>query len=215
MIVEDLLTTVQYALLEAPNGGRMYESGLWTVDEIDTALDLRQQRLLKTTHMQVGIVDIPGVIGQHRYDLPRDWLATVMVAWDIAASGTVPRKVRELPNADMYQADLGQSTWETATGIPRVYSDEDTPTRTLQLLPAPNAAGTIILLYVPLAPRLQVQGEVLQVPNEWCAPVLKYAVLANALSKVGRAHDPQRAQYCEWRVRLGEEVTKLLLGGMG
>ncbi len=215
MITEDLLTTVQYALVEPPNGGLGWESGMWTTDEMAAILTLRQQRLLKTTHLTVGVAEIPGVIGQARYDLPDDWIATVAVAWDTPAAGAVARRVREVLPADMHQADLGAPTWETTTGEPLTYSDADTPTRTLQLMPAPSMTGTIQVLYVPSAPRLNVQGELLQVPDEWTTPVLKYGVLAAALGKVGRAHDPQRANYCEWRSRLGEEVTRLLLKGLG
>ena len=215
MTDQTLLTSVQYALLEAANGGLMWESGLWTTGEMYAALDLRQQRLLKVSHLLVGVAEIPGVIGQHRYDLPDDWLATVAVAWDVPAIGTVPRKVRELPRAEMYESDLGQPAWETTDATPIVYSDADTPTRTIQLMPAPVAAGTVQLLYVPIATAPTGLGEPLQVPDEWGTPVLKYGVLATALAKVGRAHDPQRARYCEWRGRLGEEVTKLLLKGMG
>lgn len=236
MIDQSLLTAVQYALVEPPTGGLSYASELWSVAEILGALDHRQQRLLKTTHLQVGIVEIPTVIGQERYTLPDDWIATVMVLWGdqtvneagqqvVAWAGGGATvlwedlgdfiRIREVPRADMHQADLGHPTWETTPARPLAYSDADTPTRTIQLMPAPHAAGTLYVLYVPLAQPPTGAGEPLQVPDEWCLPVLKYGVLATALGKVGRPHDPQRAQYCEWRARLGEEVTRLLLAGMG
>ena len=213
MIDQTLLTSVQYALLEPPSGGHTWLSGLWTRDEVYRALDLRQQRLLKTTHLQVGLGEIPGVIGQARYALPDDWLATVLLAWDQTVAGV--RTIREVFRSDMYQADLGDPTWETLDARPLVYSDADTPTRTLQLMPAPSLAGTIQLLYVPLAEPPTGAGEPLQIPNELALPVLKYGVLAAALGKVGRAQDPQRANYCEWRGRLGEDVARLLISGGG
>jgi hypothetical protein len=213
MIDQHLLTAVQYALVEPPTGGLSYASELWSVAEILGALDHRQQRLLKTTHLQVGIVEIPTVIGQERYTLPDDWLATALVAWD-TGTGT-SRTVKEVFRADMHQADLGDASWEVTPGTPFAYSDADVPTRTIQLMPAPSAAGTIQVLYIPIASAPTGAGEHLQVPEELCLPVLKYGVLASALGKVGRAQDPQRAAYCEWRGRLGEEVTKLLLMGLG
>ena len=236
MIDQRLLTSVQYALLEPPNGGLSYASGLWTFEEILDALDQGQQRLLKTTHLQVGVAEITTTSGQHRYTLPDDWLATLHVLWgdqqvNGAGSETVtwgsesaevsweslsePIRIREVFRADMHQGDLGLSSWEQTDGTPLAYSDADIPTRTLQLMPAPATDGTLILLYVPLAQAPTGAGEPLQVPDEWCTPVLKYAVLAHALNMVGRAHDPSRAKYCEWRTRLGADVTRLLLDGMG
>lgn len=238
MIDQHLMTSVQYALLEPPTGGLSWLSDLWTTAEMYSALQLRQQRLIKSTHLLIGLAEIPGVIGQERYDLPDDWLATALVAWAdqvLLGSDSVEvdlgdgdsaivswedlgatTRVRELFRADMHQADLGQPDWETTSGTPFAYSDADTPTRTIQMMPAPDVAGTLYVLYVPLAHTPpDGRGEPLQVPDEWCLPVLKYDVLAVALSKVGRAGDPQRANYCEWRSRLGVEVTQLLLAGMG
>lgn len=215
MIDQDLLSAVQTALLEPPTGGLAWPSELWTKDEVYGALAFRQQELLKVTHGWAGVATIPGVIGQARYTLPDDWVATVFAAWDEPASGSTARRVRELLPSDMHQADLGLATWETTDDRPIAYSDADTPTRTIQLIPAPAAAGTIQLIYVPLAPTPTGAGEVLQVADPWCLPVLKYAVLESALEKIGRAHDPTRAGYCRWRRQLGEQVTRLLLGGVG
>lgn len=213
MIDQTLMTSVQYALLEPPTGGLSWLSDLWTTAEMYAALDLAQQRLLTTTHLLVGVAEIPGVIGQERYTLPDDWLTTVLVAWDSGSGAS--RTVKELFRADMHQADLGAPTWETTSGTPFAYSDADLPTRTLQLMPAPSGAGTIQVLYVPLATPPDGNGEPLQLPNLLCLPVLKYAVLATALGKVGRAQDPQRANYCAWRARLGTEVARLLVEGRG
>lgn len=215
MIDQDLLSAVQTVLLEPPNGGLGWPSELWTKDEMYGALAFQQQQLLKVTHAFVGVAEIAGVIGQSRYDLPDDWIATVFAAWDEPATASTARRVREILPADMHQADLGVPLWEVTDDTPIAYSDADTPTRTIQLIPAPAAAGTIQLLYVPLAPTPTGAGEVLQLPDPWCLPVLKYAVLESALEKIGRAYDPTRAGYCRWRRQLGEQVTRLLLGGLG
>jgi hypothetical protein len=213
VIDQDLLTAVQYALVEPPTGGLSWASDLWTTPEMYAFLDIRQQRLLKLTHLQVGIGLIAGLPTVNRYALPDDWIASVMVLWDQTTDGV--RRVRELFRTDMMQADLGLSSWEVTAGTPLAYSDADTPTRTIQLVPAPDALGWITVLYVPLASTPTGVGEELQVPDEWCHPVMKYGVLANALSKVGRAQDPQRAAYSEWRFQLGVEVSRLILNGWG
>lgn len=210
MIDQDLLTAVQIALVEPPNGGLAWPSELWTVQEMYGYLDGAQQDFLKATHALVGLADIPGVIDTSRYALPDDWIATVLVAW----RDTATNRVRELLPTDSHQADLGMPSWVGTSATPLAYSDADTPTRTIQIIPAPSAAGTLHLVYVPSATHPIGAGEPLQLPDEWCTPVLKYAVLADALAKVGRALDPQRAGYCAWRRALGEQVTQLLLSGM-
>jgi hypothetical protein len=238
MIDQTLMTAVQYALLEPPTGGLSWLSDLWTKAEMDGHLALTQQQLLKSTHLLIGLAEITTTIGQERYTLPDDWLATALVLWgptavldageedvDLGDGETAivswadldaAVEIREVLRADMHQADLGHSTWETTPGRPIAYSDADTPTRTIQLMPAPDEEGTLYVLYVPHAHTKPLgNGEPLHPPDEWCLPVLKYDILAAALSKIGRGQDQHRARYCQWRGRLGVEVTHLLLNGMG
>jgi hypothetical protein len=237
MIDQTLMTAVQYALLEPPTGGLSWLSDLWTKPEMDGHLALTQQHLLKSTHLLIGLAEISTTTGQERYTLPDDWLATALVLWgatEVVDSGeeTVDlgdtdavvswegldeaEGIREVLRADMHQADLGMMDWETTPGRPLAYSDADTPTRTIQLMPAPEEAGTLYVLDVPHAHTKPLgNGEPLHAPDEWCLPVLKYAILAAALSKVGRGQDQPRARYCQWRTRLGVDVTQLLLNGLG
>lgn len=216
MIDQDLLTAVQYALIEPPTGGLSWASDLWATDEIYGYLHQRQQRLLKSTHLIVGVTEIATVAGTFAYELPEDWLATVSAAWEGFAADTItPTPIRELLPCDQFQADLGQANWQVVQDRPIAYTDVLTGTRSIQLIPTPSSRGTLHLIYVPIATRPIGQGEPLQVPDTHCLPVLKYAVLADALAKVGQGADPQRANYCEWRVRLGEQVTQLLLSGRG
>ncbi len=217
MIDQDLLTAVQYALIEPPTGGLSWSSGLWATDEVYGYLHTRQQRLLKTTHLVVGITTLDTVALTTTYALPEDWLATVIAAWEgFEADLITPTPIREVFPADHVQADLGLSSWASRSGDrPLAYTDVNVGTRTIQLIPLPASRGTLHLIYVPIATTPTGVGEPLQVPDTHCLPVLKYGVLADALGKVGRGGSPQLANYCEWRGRLGEEVTQLLLSGRG
>lgn len=243
MNAQDLLTTVQYALLEPPTGGLSWASGLWDTDEVLGYLTSRQQSLLKSTHLLVGVADIDTSAEVGTYPLPDDWIASVHLAWEarlpveedarfvptppgapqlpdpplveIPVLGRPSGVVRELLPADHVQADYGMAGWQATSGTPIAYTDVNVGTRTVQLIPAPETDGILHVIYVPLATTLIGDAEPLQFPATHGTPILKYAVLADCLSKLGDGQDPLRAQYCAWRVRLGEDVTRLLLNGMG
>ncbi len=74
MTDQEMLTAVQYCLMEPPDNGATYPSGLWTTDEVLAAFNERQNRLLKMSRFQVGSANITATIGVHRYALPEDWL---------------------------------------------------------------------------------------------------------------------------------------------
>ena len=50
------------------------------------------------------------------------------------------------------------------------------------------------------------------VPDE-CVPAIKWGVIADMLSKIGRAHDPERAAWAEQQYQEGVEATKIILRG--
>lgn len=204
-----LFSNIQTALIEPPNGGQSWPSGLWTRDEVIGASNQRQHRFLHDTLLLVGISSaLPVIIGQHRVNLPADWLRTVSVVWT-GNDGTV----RELPRADSFEADCIIPTWEaTNTNAPLVYSEYETPTLQIQIAPAPSVAGSLQLLYVPIGTELNGNGELLVVPDE-LEHGIRYGALADLLSKDGRGKDPVRAKYCEDRFDLAIELTRIILKG--
>lgn len=205
-----LLTDLQYTLVETPDGGASWGSGLWTRDEVVNVLTQRQNRLLKETLLLVTLAspNLTVNIGDHRIALPVDHLRTISAVWR-GNDGTV----RELLRADSFEADHAISTWEsTNTVSPLVYMDYDPLTLQIQIAPAPSVAGTIELLYVANGTVLTGNGVALTVPDEW-AHVVKYGSLADLLSKDGRGKDASRAAYSEQRFQLGIDLARLILEG--
>lgn len=205
---QDLLSAVQYTLLEPPDGGVSFPSGLWTPAEMLDALSSRQNQFLKDSLMLVGVAFIPALAGQHRFTLPQDWLVTVAVTWFGSDGQVIP-----LSRSDAFEADHGLPTWVNQTGTPQLYMDQETPTLEVQLAPAPIIAGNLELVYVPEQPALNGLGDILAVPDTYALPVLKYATLAEAFSKDGRGRSPEKAAYCEMRVQLGVEMAQIMLKG--
>ena len=206
---EDFLEDLQYALLEPPDGGASWPSGLWTPDEVRQTTNQRQDRLLKETHLltQSAVLIWPALAP--RVALPVDWMATLEVVWrdDVLDPVAV-----ELQRSDVFEIDHALPTWATTPTQPQVYGEFDTPTLELQIAPVPVMDGTVTLRYVAQSSALVGEGGALALPDEW-APVVKYGVLADLLGKDGRAHDPARASYSLDRFALGIDLTRMLLGG--
>jgi len=201
-----LMQQLQYSLLEPPNGGQTWPSGVWTRDEVLNIANQRQNTLLHDTMLLVGAANVAVLASASRIDLPTDCIRLVTVVW----RGSV---VRELLRSDSFEADHMISTWEdTDTVAPLVYMEEEAPLGQVQIGPAPIGAGTLDLLYVPLGTVLNGNGEILVVPDE-LMPVVKYGALVDLLQKDGRGQDLGRAQYCEHRFNMGVEIAKLILEG--
>lgn len=208
MTDRELLEQLQYATMEAPDGGDTWPSGLWTRDEVLSYLNERQNRFLKTTLLELGIAELPAPAGQTRIALPDDWIATADVVW----VGTDTR-VRALSRGDAFEADHALGDWSGTRGQPILYMDYDPPVLELQIAPAPIVSGVIQLLYVPQAAACDGTGEFLSVPATYQAPVLKYDILAELFGKDGRGKNPEKAAYCRMRAALGVQMADILLNG--
>lgn len=208
MIDQELLTELQFAMLEPPDGGQTWPSEVWTRDEVIGQLNGAIWGWLRETHALVLRVELPalaaslGVVA-----LPADWLATGTLVWRDAAGVRTP-----LGPVDRFEGDLALPTWETTPGSPLGYDEFEDDTLTLKLVPIPAADGTLELIYVARPTAVQGAGGTLPVPEEFCSGI-KYGTLEGMLSKVGRLTDPTRATYCRRRYDLTVMLTKILLGG--
>jgi hypothetical protein len=203
-----ILQQCQYVLIEPPDGGQTWPSGLWTREEILSLANQAQDAFLYNTLLLVGIANLTVNIGDHLIALPFDWLRTISAVWR-GSDGTIT----ELQRSDTFEADHAIPTWELTNASPMVYMDDDVPGSLLiRIGPAPTVAGVLEILYVPAGTDLNGNGEILVLPDE-LAHVVKYGVLEGALSKDGRGKDAARAQYCKDRIQLAEEAAKIILKG--
>lgn len=203
---QDLLTQIQYAMIEDINGGATFSSGLWTPMEVINYLNQRQNRFLKDSQIHIGLSLQSTTEGINIYDLPDDWITTVRVIW-ISPDGAT----RELLRSNSWEADNAIPTWTYVEGPVKIYMDVDTAVLTIKLAPLPNEDGMLQIHYVPLAALLTGAGELITLPAEF-ASAIKYGAMADMFSKVGRAMD-ERAAYCAQRFELGVEIANMLLKG--
>lgn len=214
MTDQELLTELQIALLEQPDGGQSWPSEVWDRDEVLLALNGAVDAILVDTELQIQRVELPVLApAQGIVTLPSDWLATAHCVWRGSTNRRTP-----LGPADTTSADLAEPTWELVPGTPYCYADLDAAAQPvsgnlrLRLIPRPDEDGTLELMYVPQPAALNGAGATIGVVNEVLSGV-KYRTLARLLTKVGRMNDPERAQYCEQRYQLTRVVTEILLGG--
>jgi hypothetical protein len=209
MIDQDLLQAIQYGLLEVPDGGQNWPSGLWTLEEVLARLSERQNAYLKRTQILVTAATSAAVpISEHRVSLPIDWIATVTAVW----RGNDGRS-RDLLRAGQFTSDAMQPTWEQTNGLPLAYHEYDPPMLILEIAPAPDVAGVVDLLYVAMGTTPNGNGVTLTLPDEINDAGVKYGVLADLLSKEGRGQDQSRAAYCEQRFDLAVEIGRIIVDG--
>lgn len=207
MTDQDLLTDLQLAVLEPPDGGLSWPSEAWSRDEVLNGLNSAIWSLLRDTHLVITRVEIPVLANATSVALPTDWMATAEAVWRSAANVRTP-----LGPVDAFEGDCALPSWETTAGTPIGFVDLDQSTLTARLIPTPGANGTVELLYVARPASVAGAGTTLPIPDDYLSGV-KYGALGQMLRKVGRLTDPERASYCEGRYDLTVTVAEIILGG--
>jgi hypothetical protein len=205
-----ILNEIQYQVVEPPNLGASYPSGLWTVAEISGYLTQRQNRILYETGCVVTraepIVTMQNIL---RYNYPPTWLQTRRMMWEDANGVSHP-----LLRSAIWALDYGLVSWEDVMSpAPLVFMDDITPTLQFQISPAGEDTGVLNVFFIQQGSVLSNTGVAVTIPDDlvW---ILKWGVLADMFGHAGRAQDPQRASYAESRFAMGIElVTNLIFGG--
>lgn len=205
-----LFNEIQYHLLEPTiDGGVTWASGLWTAAEVLDYANQRQYRFMKDTLLMMAYARIATTAGSTAVILPDDWIESYRADWKHSTTGVIT----ELPRSSTWEIDHTARDWALSNAPrPLLFTDAESPTLQARAVPAASVNGEILLLYVSLTAVLTGAGEIFTVPDEF-VPAIKYGVLADMLSKVGRAQDPARAEYCESRYEEGVEAARLVLEG--
>lgn len=207
MTDQDILTDIQYSVLEPPDGGQSWPSEVWTRDEVIGNLNSAIWDLLQEAQLVITRVEIPVLASATSVALPTDWMATSEAVWRSVANIRTP-----LGPVDAFEGDCALPSWETVPATPIGLVSLDQTTLTARLIPTPDANGTLELLYVARPTSVDGAGATLAIPDDYCSGI-KYTVLGMLLRKVGRLTDPERASYCEGRHQLTVTVAEIILGG--
>jgi hypothetical protein len=214
MIDQDLLSEVQYALMELPpasdeaDGGATWPSEVWRREDVLQAMTDAQATVLRTTKLLVTYVEQVVVPNARSVSMPDNWLGHAHLVFRQDTTQTRGY----LPPCDPFEADQGQDGWEEVLGFPLAYLDGDTHTREIRLVPTPEALGVLENTYVPQPDPVDGNGSDLLIP-EIAISAVKYRTLGQLLSGPHRLQDPERAAYCDERASVIEATIQVLLQG--
>jgi hypothetical protein len=214
-----VLDEIQRHLLEPyANGGFFWYDGLWDTTEVlryarnrvnDFLLQSGVDRQTETQAVALGATEVT---------VPSDSNVIRRAVWFDAAGASYPLEL-----GDMHKADASDPGWESSSGVPE---------RLIlwgrgraELHPIPDAAGTLLLDYVPIWDFTIPVGNPYEAPSTFYAalvtlvpipsmfmPFIKYGIMADMLGKEGEGHDEDRATYCGQRFEEGIEIAKMWLG---
>ena len=199
---QDLITSMQYSLLEPATPTVWTGTDQFTLAQLTTAIARRRDLFLQLTGAYLTysetLYGAPAATG--RLDLDESILLVQRALW----RPTATQLLQPLRRTDEWAADHFKPAWPTSTLAPNNYSTSVTPPLTLQLMPPTSLAGTLVLVSVNKGSSFPdpAAAVTLGVPNDW-SWVIKYGALADLLQGDGLALDPQRAAYCEQRWQQG------------
>lgn len=206
MTLAEVLSQIQYALVETVDGGVTVSSGLWTVAELRDAVDNAQQWVVAEAtpiFYRATLVTVPN---ETRYPLPQDWIATRRVVWASADGRT---KV-DLSRDSSWSADYLTPFWPThMQQRPQIYSDVDGVMPELQVMPAAIDNGVLEVTYVPVTP---IPSSTWTIPD-MLIPMAKWKAIAYLLAKDGRGQDLPRAAVADALAMQGMAALKIFLKG--
>lgn len=209
---QDLLSDLQYALLElpdgAPDGGASWPSEVWTRPTVLDAITEAAAVLQRDTRLVTAYLEQIVLTGARSVSMPGDWLASAHLVFRTEPQQTCTMLIP----ADAFEADQGAPSWETRPGIPYAYIDGDAQTLEIRLVPTPVQDGVLQNVYIPQPGTFDGVREALPVP-EIAVAAVKYGALGTLLGSVTRLQDPERAAYCQDRVAVLTAALQVLLQG--
>lgn len=196
----DLLTVMQYQLLEPPVGvGAWAGSTQFSQDDLAQALRRRRDECVGASGCSIKRILVPANAG--RTVLPDTVVDIRRVAF-IPAPDQGPPVV--LWQTDEWALQQMQARYTTsAGGTPEYFSVSTEPWLEMDVYPQPNVPGQYEILAVATGVvGTEPTPSQLEVPDDWTW-VLKWGALADLLSRESSAKDELRAKYCEMRYRQG------------
>jgi hypothetical protein len=208
MTDQEVLTQIQYALVEPPDGGVTVASGLWTPAELQDAITNAQQWVFQEAHPQLKRTTLVTVPNQQRYALPQDWFATQRVVWHDPTGYKI-----DLGRDASWSADQLTPYWPVQSEVrPQIYNDSETPMPQLMVMPAALDTGVLELTYVPVPPTLSNTGITWLLPDV-LIPMAKWKAIAILLAKDGRGQDLPRAKQANDLAEQGMAALHIFLKG--
>jgi len=206
---QNLHNEIQYHLLETPNSGSSYGSGLYTSAEVQARINLRLNELSKRTGFNATrSTAISSTANVQTQSVPADFMDMIRVSFadTNGVKHVIPRGSTTEANK-LIQDIVGS---DAAVDVPYIYTtDTGDGVPGIVLYPPPSASRTLDYIYLqrPTALNSTPNGTALGLPKDLC-PFVKYGALADLFNKTGEAYDPERAGLCQQLFELGVQLVQ-------
>lgn len=212
---QTMMNEAQYTLLETPNSGASYGSGLYTMAEVVGRFNYRADLFNKLTDFYILNAVINATTDTKAQDLSAG-LSNFIDLLEVFYSSDAGTTYTQIPRGSSAEGDKFITT-QTAVAMPSFYTLDSAASLGILFFPAPTFTGSngkIKIIYVAKLGNLPStpNGTSLQVPDDF-TPFIKYGALADLFLKSGEVYDPVRASICEAIFQLGVETTKDWLSG--
>ena len=206
---QDLLEEIQYHLLETINRSGWSGTTQFTLATVDLESQINETRgaiPLDVTSESIAVnlqsrVDLTGISPHHleiRRAAYQDASGSRFAVW----------------RTDEQQAYAFQPDSQIQPGqVPVGFSTSVARPLEVVLIPPAGQPGILELLVTKGFTGIDFTGNTLGVPDD-LAWVLKYATMADMLSREGMAEDTIRAAYCDRRAKEGLEIAKAYASGL-
>ena len=225
----DLIAEMQHHLLEpvSPTGGVGTGQFPNILSRFQAALLRRRDQFLKEAGTQLDheIILNATIGGNGRYELDSSVIDIRRLSWQapednpdnilledgfdiLQEDGSSLLLLEGVALTNLYREDESSltgllSNWNLSKSKPRMFSTTASPPLRVQFAPPPNRIGDLDLVSIKTGPLLNFNtGVALGIPDSY-AHVIKWGALADILSVEGEGRDPMRAQYCDFRYKVG------------
>lgn len=205
-----VLSWLQRKVAEPDTSGLLWQTGLWSLEEVLGYIKERQARFLRDTAIYLGIWEVPTTAYATDAELPQDIIQVHRVTW-VRPDGTTA----SLFPSTQFSIDVSQQYWESqAEERPRIYfAQTDIPIGKIRIGPPSQTNGRLRIVGIAGGDAdLDGSGHILTVPDDY-VPFVRYGVLANMWGKAGRGQDMPRSRYCAGRFSQGIDIAKGRLEG--
>ncbi len=203
---QDILTLVQYHLLEPVTGNSWVGSEQFTLNDVTNAMQKRRDQILADTGCVVthtnGII-LPAT--QNKLFLSDQIIAIRRLAFIDSVAGIAHPMI---PTDILAQRNFSSSDLYTPGNVYTYSSASARPTE-IVIVPPSNQPGTLDLVAIQTGAALNpAVGVLIGIPDDYVWAI-KWGALADLLAKDGPARDHVRSAYCERRYQLGVELIKI------
>lgn len=205
---QTLQNEIQTQLLEVPNNGASYGSGLYTVAEVQARLNYNADLFNKFANVTTQVA----IFAATPNSKVQDFSSVIPAMTDIIAvfyTSNNGGTWYNIPEGSSFEGDIFITDQSSVT-LPSLYTLDSAAPLTLNLFPAPTATTSLIaIIYLPNIGTLPTapNGTALAIPDDF-TPYVKYGALGDLFRKAGEAYDPARADICEQLFQLGVETAK-------